>query len=162
MTGSKVIRIQKSGSEIILETTRGAIHTKNLINCAGLQSDRVARMSGINPLLKIVPFRGEYYKLIPEKYYLVKNLIYPVPNPEFPFLGVHFTRMIHGGVEAGPNAVLAFKREGYKKTSISLKDMAETFFYPGFWILAKNIGKRDLEKSIDLCLKQLSFTLCKN
>lgn len=141
LTGTRVTHMKKIGSEIILETTRGEIHTKNLINCAGLQSDRVARMCGINPGLKIVPFRGEYYKLVPERYHLVKNLIYPVPNPEFPFLGVHFTRMIHGGVEAGPNAVLAFKREGYKKTSISLRDMADTFFYPGFWILAKKYWK---------------------
>lgn len=141
LTGTRVTHMKKTRSEIILETTRGEIHTKNLINCAGLHSDRVARMCGINPGLKIVPFRGEYYKLVPERYHLVKNLIYPVPNPEFPFLGVHFTRMIHGGVEAGPNAVLAFKREGYKKTSISLRDMADTFFYPGFWILAKKYWK---------------------
>lgn len=141
LTGTRVTQIRKTGSEIILETTRGEIHTKNLINCAGLQSDRVAKMCGINPGLKIVPFRGEYYKLVPERYHLVRNLIYPVPNPEFPFLGVHFTRMIHGGVEAGPNAVLALKREGYKKTSISLRDMADTFFYPGFWILAKKYWK---------------------
>lgn len=141
LTGTRVMQIKKTGSEIVLETTRGDIYVKNLINCAGLQSDRVAKMCGINPGLKIIPFRGEYYKLVPEKYYLVKNLIYPVPNPEFPFLGVHFTRLIHGGIEAGPNAVLAFKREGYKKTSISLKDMTDTFFYPGFWILAQKYWK---------------------
>jgi L-2-hydroxyglutarate oxidase len=107
-----------------------------LVNCAGLQSDRVAKMCGVNPKLKIIPFRGEYYKLKKEKEYLVKNLIYPVPDPEYPFLGVHFTRMIKGGVEAGPNAVLAFRREGYKKTDFSLRDVVEMKFYPGFWKMA--------------------------
>ncbi|NTV84080.1 MAG: L-2-hydroxyglutarate oxidase, partial [Bacteroidales bacterium] len=136
LTGAKVTGFQKSGSELVLETTHGAIHIKNLVNCAGLQADRVAKMCGVKPGLKIIPFRGEYYQLVPEKYHLVKNLIYPVPDPQFPFLGVHYTRMIHGGVEAGPNAVLAFKREGYKKTSFSLRDSAETFTYPGFWVLA--------------------------
>jgi L-2-hydroxyglutarate oxidase len=91
---------------------------------------------GLDPKLKIVPFRGEYYELVPAKHYLVKNLIYPVPDPQFPFLGVHFTRMVHGGIEAGPNAVLAFKREGYRRSSFKLADAWETFTYPGFWHLA--------------------------
>ncbi|OGB66140.1 MAG: hydroxyglutarate oxidase [Caldithrix sp. RBG_13_44_9] len=141
LTGARVTGFQKAGNELVLETTRGAIHAKNLVNCAGLQSDRVAKLCGIKPGLKIIPFRGEYYKLVPEKYHLVKNLIYPVPDPQFPFLGVHYTRMIHGGVEAGPNAVLAFKREGYKKTSFSFRDSVETFSYPGFWVLGVKYWK---------------------
>jgi L-2-hydroxyglutarate oxidase len=107
-----------------------------LINCGGLQSDRIARLCGVDPGLQIVPFRGEYYELVPERQFLVKNLIYPVPDPQFPFLGVHFTRMIHGGVEAGPNAVLAFKREGYRRASFSLTDAWGFATYPGFWRLA--------------------------
>ena len=107
-----------------------------MINCGGLYSDKVARMCGVDPGLQIIPFRGEYYELIPERHHLVKNLIYPVPDPQFPFLGVHFTRMIHGGVEAGPNAVLAFKREGYHRTSFSPGDTWEIFTYSGFWKLA--------------------------
>ncbi|MCW8817763.1 MAG: L-2-hydroxyglutarate oxidase, partial [Ignavibacteriaceae bacterium] len=110
--------------------------TKVLVNCGGLYSDKIAKLCGVNPGLQIVPFRGEYYKLKKEKEYLVKNLIYPVPDPQFPFLGVHFTRMIDGGVEAGPNAVLAFKREGYLKSSFSFGDTSQMFFYPGFWKMA--------------------------
>ncbi len=142
--GHRVVGFQKKKDELILETTKGAIHTRNLINCAGLQSDRIAKLCGVDPGLRIVPFRGEYYKLIPEKEYLVKNLIYPVPDPQFPFLGVHFTRRIEGGIEAGPNAVLAFKREGYTKTSFSLRDTLDTFLYPGFWKLAGKYMKTGL------------------
>ena len=101
-----------------------------------MYSDRIAKLCGINPGLQIIPFRGEYFKLKKEKEYLVKNLIYPVPDPRFPFLGVHFTRMINGGFEAGPNAVLAFKREGYLKSDFSLKDISQMFFYLGFWKMA--------------------------
>jgi L-2-hydroxyglutarate oxidase len=129
---------------LVLETSAGPIHCRHLINCAGLQSDRVARMCGVDPGLKLIPFRGEYYTLAAEKEHLVKNLIYPVPDPAFPFLGVHFTRMIGGGVEAGPNAVLAFKREGYKKTSFSLRDSFETFTYKGFLILISRFMKMGL------------------
>jgi L-2-hydroxyglutarate oxidase len=107
-----------------------------LVNCAGLHSDRVARLSGVETGVKIVPFRGEYYYLVPEKRRLVKNLVYPVPNPDFPFLGVHFTRTIGGGVEVGPNAVLALAREGYKKTDVNPKDVGEVLTYPAFWRLA--------------------------
>ncbi|GAB4328621.1 MAG: L-2-hydroxyglutarate oxidase [Calditrichia bacterium] len=137
----RLIGFRKDNQSLVLETTQGEIRAKNLVNCAGLQSDRVAKMCGVEPGLKIVPFRGEYYEIKKEKQYLVKNLIYPVPDPQFPFLGVHFTRMIHGGVEAGPNAVLAFKREGYTKTSISVKDSLETLFYSGFFHLAKKHWK---------------------
>ena len=121
-------------------------HPKFLVNCGGLHSDRIARMAGDDPGVRIVPFRGEYFELTPEKRYLVKHLIYPVPNPAFPFLGVHFTRMIDGSIHAGPNAVLSFKREGYTKTDVSLKDMADTFSYSGFWSLAAKHASLRLER----------------
>jgi len=136
--------LAKSGENLVLETNHNSIHTKHLINCAGLQSDRVARKCYVNPGLRIVPFRGEYYKIHPDKKYLVNNLIYPVPDPKFPFLGVHFTRMIDGAREAGPNAVLAFKREGYHKTSFSMKDTFDTFSYPGFLRLGTKYMKMGL------------------
>lgn len=129
---TKVSNIVEQEDQIRIETNRGSFEGSYLINCAGLQSDRVAKMAGYKTDVKIVPFRGEYYKLKPEKINLVRNLIYPVPNPEFPFLGVHFTRMINGEVEAGPNAVLGLKREGYKKTDFHLFDALETLFYKGF------------------------------
>src|SRR5439155_1312281 len=103
---------------------------------AGLQADRVARLCGVQPGLQIVPFRGEYYELVPGRRALVRNLIYPVPDPRFPFLGVHFTRMIGGGVEAGPNAVLAFRREGYRWSDVSPRDLAEMAAFGGFWRMA--------------------------
>jgi L-2-hydroxyglutarate oxidase LhgO len=117
----------------IIHTTSGDYEASFLINCAGLHCDRVSRIAGNRDSTKIIPFRGEYYRLKPERQHLVRNLIYPVPDAKFPFLGVHFTRQIHGGVEAGPNAVLAFAREGYRKTDISLRDMIETLTYRGFW-----------------------------
>jgi|TARA_B100001105_G_scaffold126668_1_gene101474 L-2-hydroxyglutarate oxidase len=117
----------------LLKTTTGDIETKLTINCAGLQSDLVAKKMGVYPNLKIIPFRGEYYNLKPEKKDLVQGLIYPVPDPKFPFLGVHFTKTVHDGlIEAGPNAVLAYAREGYKKTDINLKELFSTITYPGF------------------------------
>lgn len=129
---SKVTRLRESGSWRI-ETASGEYEADFLINCGGLHCDRLSRLAGTHDPTKIVPFRGEYYKLRDERQYLVRNLIYPVPDPSFPFLGVHFTRMIHGGIEAGPNAVLAFAREGYKLTDFSLRDMIETATYRGFW-----------------------------
>jgi len=137
---TRLLSVKRDGTQQILETSSGEIETRNIVNCAGLQCDRVARLCGVAPEIKIVPFRGEYYKLKEDKQYLVKNLIYPVPNLNFPFLGVHFTRRIHGGIDAGPNAVLAFKREGYHHSDFSLKDSAETFSYPGFWVLALKYG----------------------
>ncbi len=128
--------LQRRSNGLIIRTTQGELKAKYLINCAGLQSDRVARSCGLRSNLRIVPFRGEYYQLKPEKRYLVRNLIYPVPDSKFPFLGVHFTRMVNGKVEAGPNAVLAFRREGYRKADFSAKDTFETFSFPGFWHLA--------------------------
>lgn len=133
---AQVTGIRQSGATRVIESTKGPFETKFLINCGGLQSDRIARMSGIDPKVKIVPFRGEYYELTHAKRYLVKHLIYPVPNPLFPFLGVHFTRMIDGSIHAGPNAVLSLKREGYTKSSFSLEDTAETLTFSGFWTMA--------------------------
>jgi len=135
--GTRVEDISERGREVVVRTNKGAFHARALVNCAGLYSDRVARLCGVEPGAKIVPFRGEYYELRPEKRYLVKNLIYPVPNPNFPFLGVHFTRSIDGMVEAGPNAVLGLAREGYKKTDFDLKDFVEEITYPALWRLAR-------------------------
>ncbi len=136
-TATEVRGLVRQGTEMIVETTRGAFAARNVINCAGLHSDRVSQMAGQEPEVRIVPFRGEYYDLIPEKAHLVRTLIYPVPDPKFPFLGVHFTRRIQGGVDAGPNAVLAFKREGYRRTDFNLRDLAGTLTYPGFWHMAR-------------------------
>jgi L-2-hydroxyglutarate oxidase len=128
-----VRRIVRDGDGLVLETGRGEVRCRFLVNCAGLHSDRVARMAGVEPGVRIVPFRGEYYEVVPGRRDLVRNLIYPVPDPEFPFLGVHFTRKIGGGVEAGPNAVLAFKREGYTRWSFSARDLLEALGSGGFW-----------------------------
>jgi L-2-hydroxyglutarate oxidase len=129
---SEVFKLQNAGSWRI-STTGGDYEADFLINCGGLQCDRLSNMAGNHDATRIVPFRGEYYKLKPSSQHLVHNLIYPVPDPKFPFLGVHFTRLIHGGIEAGPNAVLAFAREGYRHTDVRLRDMLETLTYPGFW-----------------------------
>ncbi len=134
---ARVRSIAARGGEVVLQTDAGEFRARNLINCAGLQSDRIARMAGFDPGLQIIPFRGEYYELVPAKHHLVRNLIYPVPDPRFPFLGVHFTRMAKGGVEAGPNAVLAFKREGYTRSSFRAKDVAEMLGFRGFWTMAR-------------------------
>jgi L-2-hydroxyglutarate oxidase LhgO len=133
VTQAAVTRLRKMGAHWIAETSAGAFESDYIVNCAGLQCDRVCSLAGGKPGLEIVPFRGEYYKLKPERQHLVRNLIYPVPDPRFPFLGVHFTRLIHGGIEAGPNAVLAFAREGYKKSDFSMRDLIGTLTYPGFW-----------------------------
>ncbi len=125
-------------------TRNRSFQSKVFINCCGLQSDEVARHTGDSINTRIIPFRGEYYKLKPEKRYLVKNLIYPVPDPSFPFLGVHFTRMTNGEVEAGPNAVLAFKKEGYKRSSFSIKDSVKTFSWGGFYRIAAKYYKTGL------------------
>lgn len=131
--GERVTGITKGHSLSIVQTTTNVYETKLVVNCAGLYSDKVAQMSENKPIdLRIVPFRGEYFKIKPEKHYLVKHLIYPVPDPNFPFLGVHFTRMAAGGIEAGPNAVLAFSREGYRKSDINAKELWETLTWPGF------------------------------
>lgn len=145
---SKVVSIQEEATGVTIETSKETVKANVVINCAGLHSDRVATLSGYKTDMKIVPFRGEYFKLKPEKRDLVKHLIYPVPNPDFPFLGVHFTRMIDGEIEAGPNAVLSFKREGYKKTDINLKDLYEVLSYGGFWKLASKFMKEGTKEYI--------------
>ena len=136
-TGHRVVGIAVKADGMTMTCANGAeVTARHIINCAGLQSDRIARLAGVDPGVQIIPFRGEYYEIKPERHHLVRNLIYPVPDPRFPFLGVHFTRMVHGGVEAGPNAVLAFRREGYTRSSFSLRDSAQMAGYRGFWKMA--------------------------
>ena len=132
-TGARVTRLEHRGGEWIVATTKGDFTGRFLVNCAGLHCDRVAGLAGERRETRIVPFRGEYYKLTEDGEGLVRHLIYPVPDPKFPFLGVHFTRLIHGGTEAGPNAVLAFAREGYRKTDINLRDLFDAVTDPGLW-----------------------------
>lgn len=132
----EVTGLKRFAGNTLVETTQGTIQTKLVLNCAGLQSDQVSRMANAKLNLTIVPFRGEYYDIVPAKHHYLKGLLYPVPDPRFPFLGVHFTRRIDGGVEAGPNAVLALKREGYKKSSFNLRDVLEYAAFPGFWTMA--------------------------
>lgn len=136
-TGTRVLDIRRDGAEWVIETSAGSERARHLINCAGLHSDLMARLAGTSPPVRIVPFRGEYYDLEKSRESLVRSLIYPVPDPAFPFLGVHFTRMVHGGVEAGPNAVLSFKREGYRRTDFDAREAWDTLSYPGFWRLAR-------------------------
>ena len=133
VTKAAVTELRETQDGWIAETTAGAFPGGFLINCAGLQSDRVCRLAGLDPADRIVPFRGEYYRLHPGATHLVRHLIYPVPDPKFPFLGVHFTRLIGGGIEAGPNAVLAFAREAYGKTQWNARDLAEALSFPGLW-----------------------------
>jgi L-2-hydroxyglutarate oxidase len=133
VTGARVSALRKTSGGWLAHTSAGDFESNLLVNCAGLYCDRVAEMAGVHRDMRIVPFRGEYYRIKPERQYLVRNLIYPVPDPKFPFLGVHFTRLIHGGVEAGPNAVLALAREGYSKWNISLRDTIDVVSYSGFW-----------------------------
>lgn len=136
--GARVEKIVSGSGGRTLETTAGNFQAGFVVTCGGLHADRLVRASGQKPSAKIVPFRGEYYVLKKARQFLVRNLIYPVPDPKFPFLGVHFTRLIHGGIEAGPNAVLAFAREGYKWTHVNARDLAESLAFPGLWrFLAK-------------------------
>jgi len=141
MTGARVTAIRRTGQGLTLETARGPVESRFLVNCAGLYSDHVARLMGIRPEVRIIPFRGEYYMLRPDRRSLVKNLIYPVPDPEFPFLGVHFTRTVHGDVEAGPNAVLAFAREGYTLGTVKPGETLGLLGYAGFWHMARRYWK---------------------
>ena len=141
LTNVEVISIENKDNLLYINTTSGTVVAKYVLNCAGLHADTVARMMGVDVGVKIVPFRGEYFSIIPEKEHMVKGLIYPVPDPSMPFLGVHFTRRINGSVEAGPNAVLAFAREGYKKTDVNLKDTLGTLSYSGFWKMSAKYWK---------------------
>ena len=139
VTGAKVTRLQPQSGGWLVHSATGDFEADLLVNCAGLHSDRVGELAGEKREVRIVPFRGEYYQIKRERQHLVRNLIYPVPDPQFPFLGVHFTRLIHGGVEAGPNAVLAFAREGYRKTDFNAADLFDALTFPGLWrFLAKH------------------------
>jgi L-2-hydroxyglutarate oxidase len=138
--GARLIGHHRRPDGQVLRTAAGEVYCRNLITCAGLQSDRVARLCGCKPGLQIIPFRGEYYELVPERRHLVRNLVYPVPDARFPFLGVHFTRMIEGGIEAGPNAVLALRREGYQASDVSARDLFQMAGYSGFWRMACRYG----------------------
>ncbi|MGA2248297.1 MAG: L-2-hydroxyglutarate oxidase [Verrucomicrobiota bacterium] len=131
--GTKLVKAMQNGSGWTLETSGGEVRTKFVVTCGGLQADRLVRAAGQTPTARIIPFRGEYFQLKKERQFLVRHLIYPVPDPKFPFLGVHFTRLVKGGVEAGPNAVLAFAREGYKWTTINPRDLADSLLFPGLW-----------------------------
>ncbi|HVS16364.1 MAG TPA: L-2-hydroxyglutarate oxidase [Thermoanaerobaculia bacterium] len=133
--GARVVGLRHGDREVAVETTAGAVRAGALINCAGLQSDRVARLAGVRPGLRIVPFRGEYFDLREDRRHLLRNLVYPVPDPRFPFLGVHLTRRVDGSVETGPNAVLALARHGYRRGEVSLRDAWDTLSYPGLWRL---------------------------
>jgi (S)-2-hydroxyglutarate dehydrogenase len=136
-TGARVNRMRNAGGQWVVETPAGEFTGDFVINCAGLHCDRVAELAGERREVRIVPFRGEYYTIRPERQHLVRHLIYPVPDPRFPFLGVHFTRLIHGGIEAGPNAVLAFAREGYRKTDFNAADLFDALSYVGLWRFLK-------------------------
>jgi (S)-2-hydroxyglutarate dehydrogenase len=150
-TGARVTAIDRTSDGFDLSTASGLFQSRRLVNCAGLYSDVVARLAGARPGLRIIPFRGEYYMIRPERHDLVRGLIYPVPDPEFPFLGVHFTRTVHGEVEAGPNAVLAFAREGYRLGRIHLREFAGTLGYSGFWAMARRYwrtGSYEMYRSV--------------
>lgn len=144
--GQEVQRINSNGKECSIITDSDSFESRYLINCAGLYSDHVAESAGVSPDIQIVPFRGEYFELKEEARHFVNGLIYPMPNPAFPFLGVHFTKMVTGTVECGPNAVFAFKREGYDKISFDLDETIETLNFPGFWNLAKEHWKMGLDE----------------
>src|SRR3954462_4258501 len=150
VTSAKATGIRRDSARAIVETTAGEFAAKQVVNCAGLHSDRVTRLSGTKPSAMVVPFRGEFYGLRPEGQSLGKGLIYPVPDPAYPFLGVHFTRRMSGMIECGPNAVLAFAREGYTNKTVNLRDLTETLTYPGFWRLCTRywrIGFNEMHRS---------------
>jgi L-2-hydroxyglutarate oxidase len=144
LLGHKVLNIRQDADRLTVETDRGPIGADRLVSCAGLYADKVAEMTGMHTDVRIIPFRGEYYVLSKEKEHYVNNLIYPVPDPNFPFLGVHYTRMMRGGIEAGPNAVLAFRREGYSRWDLNAKELWETLSYSGFRALAVRHWKKGM------------------
>ena len=154
---AKVIGLRDDGDCNIVETTAGAFRASYVINCAGLYSDAITRMAGCKTDLEIIPFRGEYYEVKPERRSLVRNPIYPVPDPRFPFLGVHFTRHIDGSVEAGPNALLAFRREGYLASDVNLSETVEMLQWPGFWKMARKYWKMGAAEQYRAWLKS-AFT----
>ncbi|SHE68708.1 L-2-hydroxyglutarate oxidase [Streptoalloteichus hindustanus] len=152
--GTEVLGIRGRDGRVELATPDGVVRADALVNCAGLQSDRVARLAGLNPAARIVPFRGEYYELRPERRHLVRGLIYPVPDPSLPFLGVHLTRMIDGSVHAGPNAVLALRREGYRWRDVSARDLVEVARFPGSWRLARKYARTGVDEVLRSFSKQ--------
>lgn len=145
-TGTRVEGIARDGGRVIVKSTGGDVSARAVVSCAGLESDRIARMAGLPVDVAIIPFRGEYWMLSPQRSHLVRHLIYPVPDPTFPFLGVHFTRRIGGGIEAGPNAVLALRREGYTRTSVSARDVWDELRWPGFWKMARKHWRAGLHE----------------
>jgi L-2-hydroxyglutarate oxidase LhgO len=145
-TGAGVVGFRKSTGEVVVQTRTGDFTARYVVNCAGLYSDQIARLAGHEPDLMIIPFRGEYYDLVKARQDLVRGLIYPVPDPKYPFLGVHFTRRIHGGVDAGPNAVVALRREGYRRTDFDLGEAMETLSYVGFRKLARRQWRHGLSE----------------
>ena len=150
-TNAKVLAVVRTRDGVEIGTSRLAVDARFIVNCAGLYSDVIARLAGAEPDVRIVPFRGEYYMIRPERRELVRSLIYPVPDPEFPFLGVHFTNTVHGDVEAGPNAVLAFAREGYNITRVNVRELAETLAYRGVWHMARRywrMGSYEMYRSL--------------
>jgi (S)-2-hydroxyglutarate dehydrogenase len=153
--GCAVKSIRESKDEIVIETKKKTYRARWLVACAGLQSDRIAKLAGYRPKLKIIPFRGEYYQISPEKAHWVNGLVYPVPDPSFPFLGVHFTKMIDGSVKVGPNAVLGFAREGYGRYSFNLRDSLSTALFPGFWRLAGRYLKTGTQEMLRSQIKAL-------
>ncbi|MCS5632506.1 MAG: L-2-hydroxyglutarate oxidase, partial [Pirellulaceae bacterium] len=154
VTSSKVLGIQQDTSSVIVDTSTGDFTGSYLINCTGIYCDRIAKKTGHRSPAKNIPFRGEYYELKPSAHHLCNHLIYPVPNPEFPFLGVHFTRMIDGRLECGPNAVLAFAREGYRKRDINVRDLLETLTYAGFLRLAAKHWRMGMHEMWRSCSKR--------
>ena len=157
-TGARVTRLKQRGGEWIATTPKGEFAGRYLVNCAGLHCDRVAGLAGEKRETRIVPFRGEYYKLVEGSEGLVRHLIYPVPDPQFPFLGVHFTRLIHGGIEAGPNAVLAFAREGYRKTDVNVRDLWDAVTYSGLW---RFVAKYPMMTALELWQSLSKRRFCK-
>ncbi len=145
LLGTRVLRLVRE-TDVVLETTAGALHAREVVACAGLHADRLARESGDAPPARLVPFRGEYHLLRPEREHLVRGLVYPVPDPRLPFLGVHFTRRVQGGVDAGPNAVLALSREGYRWGAVNLRDLAEVIGFEGFWRMASGHARAGIEE----------------
>ena len=143
----RIVGIASNSDAVTVTTKTEEFRADQFVNCAGLHSDRLARLAGLDPDVRIIPFRGEYYELTPEASYLVKGLIYPVPDPSFPFLGVHLTRMINGSIHAGPNAIFALAREGYSKLKINPRDVADSLRWPGLWKLGKRYWRTGVEEA---------------
>jgi L-2-hydroxyglutarate oxidase len=152
--GQRIVGIASRSDAVTITTKIGELQGSQFVNCAGLHSDRLARLAGLTPEVRIIPFRGEYYELTPQTSYLVKGLIYPVPDPSFPFLGVHLTRMINGSIHAGPNAIFALAREGYTKLKINPRDVVDSLRWPGLWKLGKRYWRTGLDEATRSFSKQ--------